>query len=53
MSTDHKAAPYVVFSTALLSRPYETHISSSAPYSLTPSAYHQTKWAVVVNFHLL
>jgi len=22
MSTDHKAAPYVVFSTALLSRPF-------------------------------
>jgi hypothetical protein len=38
-STDHKAPCYVVFSTPLFPRPSYAHITSSAPYSQTPSAY--------------
>ena len=37
-STEHEAHRYVVFSTPLLSRPSQAQISSSAPYSQTPSA---------------
>jgi hypothetical protein len=37
-STDHKAPRYVVFSTPLLPRPSLAQISSTAPYSRTPSA---------------
>ena len=38
-SADYKAPHYVVFSIPMLPRPSQAQISSSAPYSLTPSDY--------------
>ena len=38
-STDHEAPHYVVFSTSALLRPSQDQISTSVPYSRTPSAY--------------
>jgi len=39
MRTSHSAPNYVISSTPLLPRPSWAQISSSAPYSPTPSAY--------------
>jgi len=51
-STDHEAPHYVVFSTPLLPRPSQAQISSSAPYSQTPSAYvRPSMWATKFHTH--
>jgi len=38
-STDYKAPRYVVFSTPFLTLPFQAQISSSAPFSRTPTSY--------------
>ena len=51
-STEHKVPHYVVFSTPLSPRHSYAQISSSAPYSLTPSAYvSPSMWATTFHTH--
>jgi hypothetical protein len=52
VSTDYEAPPYVVFSTALFPRTALAQISSSAPYSRTPSTcIPSSVWATKFHTH--